>query len=133
MLAAELIAQFTTIEYELPSAPALGPPVFLLVVDTCVDEEEMDELKDALQQTLLLIPEDSLVNIAIIRLDTHTTHKLLCSLIHILGWLDHLWYSRDGPRAGIHRVPAIVRIPWQQGLHPAGQSFSFHALYIHDG
>lgn len=61
-LPAELIAQFTTVEYELPSAPVNGPPVFLFVVDTCVDEEEMDELKDSLQQTLNLIPEDSMVS-----------------------------------------------------------------------
>lgn len=62
-LPAELIPQFTTVEYELQSQPSLGPPVFLFVVDTCMDEEEMSHLKDALQQTLNLLPEDSLVGL----------------------------------------------------------------------
>lgn len=61
-LPAELIPQFTTVEYELPSMVA-GPPVFLFVVDTCLDEEELVCLRDALQQTLNLLPEDSLVGL----------------------------------------------------------------------
>jgi protein transport protein SEC23 len=61
-LPAELIPQFTTVEYELPTMAA-GPPVFLFVVDTCLDEEELSCLRDALQQTLNLLPEDSLVGL----------------------------------------------------------------------
>lgn len=53
-LPAELIPQFTTVEYELQSTAPSGPPIFLFVVDTCVDEEEMDELKDSLQQVCSL-------------------------------------------------------------------------------
>ena len=74
---AELIPQFTTVEYELQQAPQSGPPVFLFVVDTCLDEEEMDELKDSLQQTLNLIPEDSLVGLI-----TFGTHVM----VHELGF-----------------------------------------------
>lgn len=61
-LPAELISQFTTVEYELQTAP-LGPPAFIFVVDTCIDEEELAHLKDALQQTLNLLPEDALVGL----------------------------------------------------------------------
>ena len=61
-LPAELIPQFTTVEYELPTM-ATGPSVFLFVVDTCLDEEELASLRDALQQTLNLLPEDSLVGL----------------------------------------------------------------------
>lgn len=61
-LPAELIPQFTSIEYEMQSAP-VGPPVFLFVVDTCVDEDELNHLRDSLQQTLNLLPEDSLVGL----------------------------------------------------------------------
>lgn len=61
-LPAELIPQFTTVEYELPSM-SVGPPVFLFVVDTCLDEEELSCLRDALLQTLNLLPEDSLVGL----------------------------------------------------------------------
>ena len=61
-LPAELIPQFTTVEYELQTN-AVGPPVFLFVVDTCVDEDELAHLRDALQQTLNLLPENALVGL----------------------------------------------------------------------
>lgn len=45
----ELIPQFTTVEYELTTPPH-GPPAFVFCIDTCVSEDELDELKDSLQQ-----------------------------------------------------------------------------------
>jgi protein transport protein SEC23 len=53
-LPAELIRDFTTIEYILPPAvPATQQqpqkPIFLLMVDTAIDSEELTELKDSLQ------------------------------------------------------------------------------------
>ncbi|CAN0026792.1 unnamed protein product, partial [Ectocarpus fasciculatus] len=45
----ELIPQFTTVEYELTTPPH-GPPAFVFCVDTCISEDELDELKDSLQQ-----------------------------------------------------------------------------------
>jgi len=53
-LPAELIPQYTTIEYALPRTPA-GPPVFLWVVDTCLEESELQALKDSLEQVLQLL------------------------------------------------------------------------------
>ena len=61
-LPAELIPQYTTLEYELPNRQA-SPPVFLFVVDTCVSEEELEELKDSIQQTLNLLPDTALVGL----------------------------------------------------------------------
>lgn len=61
-LPAELIRQYTTVEYELPGAEA-GPPCFLLVVDTTVEREELDKLKDSLQQSMSLMPEEALVGL----------------------------------------------------------------------
>ncbi len=61
-LPAELIPQFTTVEYQLQSQ-SNGPPCFLFVVDTCIDEDELVHLRDALQQTLNLLPEDALVGL----------------------------------------------------------------------
>jgi protein transport protein SEC23 len=61
-LPAELIPQYTTVEYELQTQTC-GAPVFLFVVDTCVDEEELNNLRDSLQQTLNLLPEDALVGL----------------------------------------------------------------------
>ena len=61
-LPAELIPQYTTLEYELPNRRA-GPPVFLFVVDCCLDEEALEELKDSLQQCLNLLPDEALVGL----------------------------------------------------------------------
>lgn len=77
-LPAELFQQYSTVEYELQTPPA-GPPAFLFVVDTCLDEEEMDELKDSLQQTLSLLPEKALVGLI-----TYGTHVM----VHELGFTD---------------------------------------------
>ena len=32
------------------------PPIFLMVVDTCVDEEELKALKESLQMSFSLLP-----------------------------------------------------------------------------
>jgi protein transport protein SEC23 len=77
-LPAELIPQYTTVEYELQSQ-SCGAPVFLFVVDTCVDEEELNQLRDSLQQTLNLLPEDSLVGLI--------TYGTLVQ-VHELGFAD---------------------------------------------
>jgi protein transport protein SEC23 len=49
-LPAELIQDFTTIEYILPNTTQSSTkPIFLLMVDTAVCSEELAELKDSLQ------------------------------------------------------------------------------------
>jgi hypothetical protein len=40
-----------------------GPPVFMFVVDSCVPDDELDALKDSLQQCLILLPETALVGL----------------------------------------------------------------------
>lgn len=60
---AELHTAFTTIEYKLSSKPQAPPPVFLLVVDTCLPDDEMRFLKDSILQSLNIIPENSLVGL----------------------------------------------------------------------
>eukprot|EP00123_Amoebidium_parasiticum_P016637 comp23528_c2_seq2/m.39556 comp23528_c2_seq2/g.39556 ORF comp23528_c2_seq2/g.39556 comp23528_c2_seq2/m.39556 type:complete len:765 (-) comp23528_c2_seq2:257-2551(-) len=58
----ELIQAFTTIEYTLPRhAPV--PPVFLFVVDTCMDEEDLQALKESLIMSLSLMPQEALVGL----------------------------------------------------------------------
>jgi len=61
-LPAELISNYTTIEYSLPR-PKAGPPVFLWVVDTCMAEDELQAVRDSLEQALSLLPEDALVGL----------------------------------------------------------------------
>jgi protein transport protein SEC23 len=50
-LPAELIPQYTTIEYELPDRRS-SPPVFVYVVDCCLETDELNELKDSIHQVI---------------------------------------------------------------------------------
>jgi hypothetical protein len=61
-LPAELLPKYTTIEYTL-ARPAQVPPIFLFVVDTCMDEEDLKALRDALVVSLSLIPPYALVGL----------------------------------------------------------------------
>ncbi|KAL0094210.1 protein transporter SEC23 [Phycomyces blakesleeanus] len=54
-LPAELLPKYTTIEYNL-SRTAQIPPIFLYVVDTCLDETDLKALKDTLVLSLSLLP-----------------------------------------------------------------------------
>ena len=74
-LPAELIPQFTTCEYELPSMPNVGPPAFVFVVDICAHAEELVELADSLQQALNILPEDCLVALITFGTNVHV-HEL---------------------------------------------------------
>ena len=61
-LPAELLQDFTTMEYIL-NRPLAPPPVFLFVVDTCLDEDDLKALKDALVVSLSLLPQNALVGL----------------------------------------------------------------------
>ncbi|KAG1884691.1 hypothetical protein F4604DRAFT_1977001 [Suillus subluteus] len=61
-LPAELLPKYMTIKYTL-SHPAQAPPVFLFVVDTCLDAEDLKVLCDALVVSLSLIPPYALVGL----------------------------------------------------------------------
>jgi hypothetical protein len=62
-LPAELIPKYTTIEYVLTRSQPSPPPAFLFLIDTCLPEEELQELKSSLLLVLTLIPENSLVGL----------------------------------------------------------------------
>jgi len=75
---AELFPQYTTVEYKLNRPPA-PPPAFLLVVDTCIIEEELSAIKASLTQALSLVPENALVGL--ITFGTHVQ-------VHELGFAE---------------------------------------------
>eukprot|EP01029_Cantina_marsupialis_P004775 TRINITY_DN14993_c0_g1_i1.p1 TRINITY_DN14993_c0_g1~~TRINITY_DN14993_c0_g1_i1.p1 ORF type:complete len:795 (+),score=220.80 TRINITY_DN14993_c0_g1_i1:24-2387(+) len=58
----ELFPNSTTIEFNDPSRQ-VAKPVFMFVVDTAITEQEMDGLKDSLQQAVTLLPEDAYVGL----------------------------------------------------------------------
>jgi protein transport protein SEC23 len=61
-LPAELYPQYTTVEYRLnkPNAP---PPVFLYVIDTCLPDDELTILKDSIQMSFNLLPENAIIGL----------------------------------------------------------------------
>lgn len=61
-LPAELLPKYTTIEYTL-SRPAQTPPIFLYVVDTCLDEPDLVALRSELVISLSLLPPNALVGL----------------------------------------------------------------------
>ncbi|EJU02357.1 hypothetical protein DACRYDRAFT_22029 [Dacryopinax primogenitus] len=61
-LPAELLPKYTTIEYTL-SRPAQIPPIFVYVVDTCLDADDLKALRDTLIVSLSLLPPHALVGL----------------------------------------------------------------------
>ncbi|XP_074663106.1 protein transport protein Sec23A-like [Tubulanus polymorphus] len=59
---AEIIPQFSTIEYTLMRATC-HPPVYLIVLDTCMDEEDLQAVKESLQMSLSLLPPNALIGL----------------------------------------------------------------------
>lgn len=73
---AELVPMLSTIEYTITRAQCL-PPIFLLTVDTCVDDEELGALKDSLQMSLSLLPPNALIGLITFGKMVHV-HELGC-------------------------------------------------------
>merc|ERR1719271_2327477 len=59
-LPAELIPMCSTIEYIIPQS-VCNPPVFLMILDIALIEEELEQVKDSLQQSLAMMPQNALV------------------------------------------------------------------------
>jgi len=75
-LPAELFPSYTTIEYGLPArGGGSGGAAYLFVVDSCVEEEELRAVKQAITQALSLLPEDSRVGLVTFGTHVHV-HEL---------------------------------------------------------
>jgi len=59
---AELFPDYSTIEYTIMRQQN-PPPIFLFVVDTCIDEEELGALKESITMSLSLMPATALVGL----------------------------------------------------------------------
>ncbi|XP_077426682.1 protein transport protein Sec23B [Vanacampus margaritifer] len=76
---AELMPQFSTIEYIVQRAPP-APLIFLYVVDTCLEEEDLQALKESLQMSLSLLPPNALVGLITFGRMVQV-HELSCEFI----------------------------------------------------
>ncbi|CAG8666309.1 9162_t:CDS:10 [Ambispora leptoticha] len=61
-LPAELLPKYTTIEYTFARGAQI-PPIFLFVVDTCLEDDDLKALKDSLVVSLSLLPPHALVGL----------------------------------------------------------------------
>ncbi|XP_052767484.1 protein transport protein Sec23A-like isoform X1 [Mya arenaria] len=59
---AEIIPQFSTIEYTITRATC-SPPVYLIVLDTCMEEDDLQAIKESLQMSLSLLPPNALIGL----------------------------------------------------------------------
>jgi protein transport protein SEC23 len=65
----ETLPQHTTIEYIVD--PTERPPVFVFVIDTSIIAEELAALKQALLESLMLLPDNALVGLIAFGSDVH--------------------------------------------------------------
>lgn len=59
---AEIIPQFSTLEYTITRATC-HPPIFLIVLDTCMEDEDLQAVKESLQMSLSLLPPNALIGL----------------------------------------------------------------------
>lgn len=60
------------------------PPIFLFVVDTCMDDEELGALKDSLQMSLSLLPPNALVGLITFGNVVQVSNTFLMSYFYII-------------------------------------------------
>ena len=100
-LPAELLPKYTTIEYTL-SRPVQVPPIFLFVVDTCLDEEDLKALRDAIVVSLSLLPSYALVGLI--------TYGTMVGVPRIILIFAHTTLD-SSPRDRLCRMQQILRLP----------------------
>jgi protein transport protein SEC23 len=61
-LPAELLPESSSVEYKL-NKPESNWPIFIFLIDVAVEEEELNELKDSIQQVIATIPKECSVGI----------------------------------------------------------------------
>ncbi|VVT51558.1 uncharacterized protein SAPINGB_P003136 [Magnusiomyces paraingens] len=130
----ELLPTSTTIEYVL-SRPAAVPPIFLFVVDTCQDNENLQALKDTLIVSLSLIPPNALVGLITFgsMVFLHELGYTECSKLHVfrgdkevtpkdlqskLGLNPHPISMAPGHQAAQNPAAAILQQGYSRFLQP---------------
>lgn len=120
---AELIPSFSTIEYTITRAQCM-PPIFLFVVDTCMDEEELGALKDSLQMSLSLIPANSLIGLITFgkMVQVHELGCDGCSKSYVFRGTKDLQAKQIQDMLGIGKVAAGPQAAQQPRGVPPGQA-----------
>lgn len=119
---AEIIHQYTTLEYVLDPTPRA--PVFLFVLDTCIIEEELAQLKASVLQSLMLLPENSLVGLITFGKNVHI-HELSfdeCPKSYVFRGSKEVQADQISTLLGL-RAPMAPNTMGQQQLPPQEARF----------
>jgi len=109
-LPAELHQACTTMEYVIPQS-VCQPPVFLIVLDVTLVEEELEQAKDSVQQCLAVMPQDALVGFVTFGALVYV-HELRQSA------LPKAYAFRAGKEAGAEQVAARLGLQRSGGAAP---------------
>lgn len=138
-LPAELLPKYTTIEYTL-ARPAPVPPIFLFVVDTCLDEDDLKALRDAIVVSLSLIPAYALVGLItygtmvcfLFPIPTITIHILpFQAQVHEIGYVEcnKTYVFRGGKEYSAKQIQDMLGLSSQNRAAPRpGQPMSTNAF-----
>ncbi|KAF5305729.1 hypothetical protein FQR65_LT07625 [Abscondita terminalis] len=112
---AELLPAFSTIEYTITRAQCM-PPIYLLVVDTCMDNEELGALKDSLQMSLSLMPPNALVGLITFgkMVQVHELGTEGCSKSYVFRGTKDLTAKQIQDMLGLTKVTSAAQQPQQQ-------------------
>lgn len=139
---AEILHQYSTIEYTLPKAPS-NPPVFLFVLDTCMEQEDLQAVKESVQMSMSLLPPNAIVGLITFGRMVHV-HELNTSIDENANSMsrsyvfrgtkdlttkqiqDMLGLNKQVPIGGaslLKPMPGQPGMPQQQQFMPAGYKF----------
>ena len=89
-LPAELFKQNNTVEYKLNTKQA-NPPIFIFLIDIAIDEDELNQLKESIQEIISNLPQDCQIGII--------TYGRMCNVIE-LGSTDFpISYALNGEKS----------------------------------
>lgn len=104
------------------------PPIFLLVVDTCLDDEELGALKDSLQMSLSLLPQNALIGLITFgkMVQVHELGCEGCSKSYVFRGVKDLTAKQIQDMLGIGKMAAAAAQqpmqPRMPGAQPAAPS-----------
>ncbi|XP_065169171.1 protein transport protein Sec23A isoform X1 [Atheta coriaria] len=119
---AELMPNFSTLEYTITRAQCM-PPIYIYVVDTCMDDEELGALKDSLQMSLSLMPPNALIGLITFgkMVQVHELGTDGCSKSYVFRGTKDLTAKQIQDMLGIGKVSPMTPQQQQQMRGPQGQ------------
>lgn len=121
---AEIIPQFSTIEYTITRATC-APPVYLIVLDTCMEDDDLQAVKESLQMSLSLLPPNALIGLITYgkMVQLHELGCEGCSKSYVFRGTKDLTAKQIQDMLGIGKgaAPAQNRNPQQQQQLPSNR------------